>query len=166
VWIVHYAIHRDPRIWGESADEFDPSRFLPENEAKLPENAWRPFEKGARNCIGQELALLEARIVLAVTVRSFDFRPALDSLDELANDGSYYSRIKTMREGPQVLEGEEMYPLLIGTAKPVSHLYLHCSVLKYMLIPRLVERRHACKSSPSSALMRWRFCFYYRASRY
>ena len=34
VWIVHYSQHRNPEIWGESANTFDPSRFLPEKRGK------------------------------------------------------------------------------------------------------------------------------------
>jgi len=49
LWVIHYAIQRNENFWGKTADKFDPSRFLPENESKLPENAWRPFEKGPRN---------------------------------------------------------------------------------------------------------------------
>lgn len=35
--------------------------------------AWRPFERGPRNCIGQELATIEARVVMALVARRFDF---------------------------------------------------------------------------------------------
>jgi cytochrome P450 len=119
VWIVHYCQHRNPEIWGESATTFDPSRFLPENAAMLPEGAWRPFEKGPRNCIGQDLALLEARIILALVVRRFEFQTALDSLDELKNDGSFYAKDESFRTGKlQDVDGEELYPILLGTAKP------------------------------------------------
>lgn len=70
-------VHRDPQRWPE------PHRFLPgrwlvrdESDPYYPaRNAWRPFEMGPRNCIGQELAQLEIRLVLALTVREFDFRP-------------------------------------------------------------------------------------------
>lgn len=118
VWVVHFALHRNPAVWGENANKFDPSRFLAQNESKLPENGWRPFEKGQRNCIGQELALLEARIILALTVRSFDFQPAFGCLDELKNDGSYYANDESWRKGKQDLDGEEAYPILCGSAKP------------------------------------------------
>lgn len=118
VWIPHYALHHSKRIWGENADGFEPERFLPENEAKLPPNAWRPFEKGPRNCIGQELALLEARLVLALTVRSFEFSSAFDALDELKGDGSAYAQDEGWRTGRQDLDGEEAYPILLGSAKP------------------------------------------------
>lgn len=78
IWIVSISHHRNPKTWGETANVFDPSRFLPENAARLPENAWRPFEKGPRNCIGQDLAMIEARIILALVSRmKFEMQPGL-----------------------------------------------------------------------------------------
>ena len=68
-------VMRDPQHWPE------PERFLPErwmvrdeSDAYYPrKNTWRPFEMGPRNCIGQELVALEVKLVLAMTVREFDF---------------------------------------------------------------------------------------------
>jgi cytochrome P450/NADPH-cytochrome P450 reductase len=34
-------IHRDPKIYGEDADEFKPERMLDENFEKLPKSAWK-----------------------------------------------------------------------------------------------------------------------------
>ena len=48
VWLLHYGLHRDENVWGETANEFIPDRFLPENSSKIPEGAWRPFEMGQR----------------------------------------------------------------------------------------------------------------------
>jgi len=62
--------------------------------------------------------LLEARIILALTIRTFEFRAAYDSLDELKDDGSYYARDDGWRRGKRDLDGEEAYPVLLGTAKP------------------------------------------------
>ena len=118
VWVIHYSQHRNPETWGDSADAFDPTRFLPENASKLPPEAWRPFEKGPRNCIGQDLALLEARIILALVLRKFEFSTAFDSLDELKDDGSWYAKDDGFRAGKQDVDGEELYPVLLGTAKP------------------------------------------------
>lgn len=36
-------------------------------------DAWMPFEKGPRNCIGQQMATLEVRVVAVLTLRFFDF---------------------------------------------------------------------------------------------
>lgn len=117
-WVVHYAMHRDTSIWGPSANEFQPERFLAGNAATMPEGAFRPFERGPRNCIGQDLAMLEARIVLALVVRRFEFSTAFDALDELSKDGSVYAKNPKWRQGKQDLDGEEAFPVLIGTAKP------------------------------------------------
>jgi cytochrome P450 len=63
-------MHRRPDLF-PSPDSFLPQRFL--NESAIPKDAFRPFEKGPRNCIGQELAMIELKIILLLTVREFDF---------------------------------------------------------------------------------------------
>lgn len=74
VYPSQYLIHRNPAIWGDDAAVFRPERWLDEEYVtKLPTGAWRPFERGPRNCIGQELALLEAKVVLCAVVRGFLF---------------------------------------------------------------------------------------------
>lgn len=35
------AIHRDPDVWGNDADEFRPERMLDEKLSALPKNAWK-----------------------------------------------------------------------------------------------------------------------------
>jgi cytochrome P450 len=118
LWVPHFGLHRDKTIWGPTANTFNPSRFLPENASSLPEAGYRPFERGIRNCIGQDLAMLESRIVLALVARRYDFTPAFDALEELARDGSKYAENPKWRKGKQDLDGEVAYPVLIGSAKP------------------------------------------------
>ena len=120
LFVVHYAIQRNPDLWGESADTFEPSRFMPEQSSTLPENAWRPFEKGPRNCIGQELALLEAKIILAMVVRSFDFEAAYDRLEELKNDGSLYALDESWRKGIQEVDGEVAYQVSSAVSTTIT----------------------------------------------
>ncbi|KAI0434723.1 cytochrome P450 [Xylaria sp. FL1042] len=70
-------IQRDPEVYGDTANDFVPERWLQtENSTgtkQIPPSAWRPFERGPRNCIGQELANLEARVVVALVARRYDF---------------------------------------------------------------------------------------------
>jgi hypothetical protein len=69
------AEHRLDAFWPR-ASEFVPERWLArEGDAlHVRKNAFRPFELGPRNCIGQELAQLELRAILALTVREVDVR--------------------------------------------------------------------------------------------
>lgn len=55
--------------------EFLPERFLvAEGHPLHPvKNAWRPFELGNTRCIGEELAMIEMKLVLALTMRELDF---------------------------------------------------------------------------------------------
>lgn len=83
VWDGTFAIHRDPELWPR-ADEFVPERFLTTDEddpLRPPKNAWRFFEAGPRNCIGQHLAMVEIKLVVALVARRFDIECAWDEWD-------------------------------------------------------------------------------------
>jgi cytochrome P450 len=72
VYCVQYLIHRNKSVWGPDAEVFRPDRWLDEEYmAALPAGAYRPFERGPRNCIGQELGMLEAKIVMCAVTRGF-----------------------------------------------------------------------------------------------
>ena len=74
IYNAQWLLHRNPNVWGEDALVFKPERWLDEAYmSKLPSGAWRPFERGPRNCIGQELALLEGKVVMAAVTRGLRF---------------------------------------------------------------------------------------------
>ncbi|KAI1825848.1 cytochrome P450 [Xylaria intraflava] len=86
VYNCAFLIQRDPEVYGDTANDFMPERWLQnDNAPEIPPSAWRPFERGPRSCIGQELANLEARLVVALIARRYDFvkvglgEPELDS---------------------------------------------------------------------------------------
>lgn len=72
-------LHRDPAVWGEDSDKFDPDRFAPDAIRSRPAHAYRPFGTGARSCIGRQFAQHEATLALAMLLQRFD----------LAGDDSY-----------------------------------------------------------------------------
>jgi hypothetical protein len=57
------------------------------NAQSINPDAYRPFERGPRNCIGQELALLELKVILVLLVRRFSFREAYVELDARRSGG-------------------------------------------------------------------------------
>ncbi|XP_023921288.2 cytochrome P450 734A1 [Quercus suber] len=71
------AIHHDQALWGNDANEFNPARFS-EGVARAAKHpvAFIPFGLGVRTCIGQNLALLQAKLVLAILLQRFSFRLA------------------------------------------------------------------------------------------
>lgn len=74
-----------PDLWPR-VDEMLPERWLVTKDDPLypaKPGQWRPFEHGPMNCIGQELALTEIKMVLLFTVRELDIEPAYEEWDNL-----------------------------------------------------------------------------------
>ncbi|KAL8647513.1 MAG: hypothetical protein Q9210_005515 [Variospora velana] len=111
IWPATYPLHRRPDIWPH-ADEFIPERFLvKEGDPLFPvKGAWRPFELGPRNCIGQELVYIELKIFMVLTLRSFDIRAAYEERDRLTGKDN----------SALTVDGDRAYQILVVTAKPVG----------------------------------------------
>ncbi|XP_028776302.1 cytochrome P450 714A1-like [Neltuma alba] len=74
IWVFILALHRDPEIWGEDAAKFRPERFEGGvSEACKHPQAYLPFGHGSRICVGQNFALIEAKIILCLLLSNFSF---------------------------------------------------------------------------------------------
>ena len=69
--LLSHTMHYDSKYFDEPK-EFKPERFLSANPT-FPRNAYRPFERGLRSCLGQSLAMDEMKIMLLLLARWFDF---------------------------------------------------------------------------------------------
>ena len=72
-----YVVHRRPDFWPDPL-RFDPDRFLPDAVAARHRYAWVPFSAGQRKCIGDQFAMMEARLVLATLLQKHRFELASD----------------------------------------------------------------------------------------
>mmetsp|Transcript_8013 Transcript_8013/g.12372 ORF Transcript_8013/g.12372 Transcript_8013/m.12372 type:complete len:627 (+) Transcript_8013:125-2005(+) len=101
IFLAVYNIQRDPKFW-PNPDTFDPERFTrPYKNPDVPDwkgfdpsrwanqlyptegasdYAFLPFGGGARKCVGDQFATLEATVTLAMVIRRFDFEFDPDAL--------------------------------------------------------------------------------------
>ena len=93
VWANPQPVHRDPTYW-ERPDEFLPERWLVTSGDPLypVKGAWRPFEHGPRNCIGQELAILEIKVIMVMTVRRYKVELMYDESDRAKGIRTVYGQ--------------------------------------------------------------------------
>lgn len=75
IFVPVSAMHHDAASWGPTARRFDPGRFRDGVAAacKHPQASFMPFGLGARTCLGQNLAIVEVKTLLAVVLARFQF---------------------------------------------------------------------------------------------
>jgi hypothetical protein len=120
VWIIHQEIQKNPKYWPR-AEEFLPERWMVDSDDPLYPTkwAWRPFEFGPRNCIGQTLVMSELKVILALTAREFEIKDAYEEFDALHP-----------RKSKVTVDGERAYQFEKGGAHPADHLPCRISVRK------------------------------------
>ncbi|CAK9141020.1 unnamed protein product [Ilex paraguariensis] len=67
-------VHHDHELWGQDAKEFKPERFA-EGIAKATKHqfSYFPFSSGPRKCIGNNFAMMEAKLAIAMILQRFSF---------------------------------------------------------------------------------------------
>ncbi|RIA88732.1 cytochrome P450 [Glomus cerebriforme] len=71
----YYCLHYDPKYWGKNVKEFVPERWLGIDNS--PKDVFYPFSAGSRNCIGQNFAMMEMRLIIASLLSQFDVKDIL-----------------------------------------------------------------------------------------
>ena len=101
-------LHRDPAVWGDDAEEFDPDHISAENRARIPPNAYKPFGTGQRACIGRQFALQEATLVLGMLLQRFELVDHADYQLKIEDDADRQAgrvAIRSRRRAPAARRG-------------------------------------------------------------
>jgi cytochrome P450 len=72
VVVAPYVLHRNQDYFPDP-EQFNPERFTPENEERLPRYSYLPFGAGPRICIGNYFAMMEMHLLLATLAQRVTF---------------------------------------------------------------------------------------------
>lgn len=104
VWFLPYSIQRDPKYFPEPF-RFNPDRFL---RGTVPQNAYMSFGIGPRLCIGNRLAIMEAKILFFNLLLRCELEPCAQTTLPmrlckknvlLAADKGFWLNFKTRKTG-------------------------------------------------------------------
>jgi cytochrome P450 len=83
ILVVPWAINRNPKLWGDDAEDFVPTRWIDKSTGRATMNggadsnfSFLTFLHGPRSCIGERFARAELRALLAALVGHFEMEMA------------------------------------------------------------------------------------------
>jgi len=111
--ISPYVLHHDPRFFSHP-ERFDPERFAPGWDERIPRYAYLPFGGGPRVCIGNGFAMMEARLILATVAQHYKLSLEPDKvvrpirLVTLRPSGPVRMKVER-REGSSLADGRSQF---------------------------------------------------------
>jgi len=91
IYISFYNLSQDSQHWSIDPNIFFPERFLNEDKSHHP-YAWIPFGGGHRQCMGQDFARFQLKLIIARLMQHVTF---LDDYPQM-NTGGYITKFSTL----------------------------------------------------------------------
>lgn len=80
VWLMSlYELHRHPKYWN-NPDDFNPDRFAHDSKKKYSD-CYFPFGAGPRMCVGNNFAMYEMMMTLAILVKKFELKTSKKKIE-------------------------------------------------------------------------------------
>ena len=105
--IINWTRHRNPDLWGDDVNEFNPDRIFKDEEiwdykgfgtTHISSERFSPFTYGPRHCIGKNFSQMEMRLILLNIFKYYDFE-LTDEQKKTIHDPNYLG-INTFTMGP------------------------------------------------------------------
>lgn len=100
VFFSPYALHHDPGLFTEP-DTIDPDRWLPTQANNIKRGTCVPFGSGARKCIGESFATVEATLALATITHHWRLRPIPNRPPQPTAHATYFPTNLAMTAEPR-----------------------------------------------------------------
>ena len=73
ILVFYHGVHHNPKVW-DKPEIFDPERFKTERMAGQHMFAYVPFSAGPRKCAGDDFAILEGTLAIAMIIQKYDIK--------------------------------------------------------------------------------------------
>ncbi|KAK8112986.1 hypothetical protein PG984_013512 [Apiospora sp. TS-2023a] len=127
MWASATLIQRHPKYWPRPND-FIPERWTAaEGDPLYPAtpNTWLPFSQGPRSCMGMELAYMELKLVLVLTIRTLEIEEAWGEWDKLKQN------LRGAKATPShTVDGQRLYRVGPGMVHPKDGMPVHVRLRK------------------------------------
>lgn len=118
--IINWTRHRNPELWGDDVDTFNPLRKFSDSEMwnngfgyyHTQSKRFSPFAYSTRNCIGKNFSHLEMRLILLYLFRDFDF--TLTNEQEKTVSNTKYLGINTFTLAPKSINKDELLGMYLN----------------------------------------------------
>ena len=120
VQIPNWTRHRNPELWGEDVNTFNPDRDFRDEEFYFDKGInsynpaserFSPFTYGPRDCIGKNFSQIEMRIILLHLLKHFTFSLPKKQLENYDQD---HISLNCVTLGPRSIYNKDLYDRCLG----------------------------------------------------
>ena len=127
--IMNWTRHRNPELWGDDADTFNPCRKYKSSEIwddnafgfyNTSSQRYSPFTYSPRNCLGKNFAHMEIRLILLNMFKECDFQ--LTSKQNTTIHDTNYMGFNTITLAPKSIYNTELLGMYVNIFSRKSNL--------------------------------------------